>query len=889
MTGLRVWLSRLAGTLAGRRREDDLRDEIAEHLELLADEYRRRGLPDDEARLAARREFGGVAQTREAFRETRRLPGIDALAQDLRFAVRALRRDGGTTFAAIGLLTIGVSSTVVLADVLDRLLLRPPTHVDDAARVRRIYGADAAGGRPVRMHWNNVGYEQFAAATAADVEAIAPFRAERIGSGRGPDATRLQAIAFGPAYFDVLGLKPRLGVLPSARTPVDENAVVISHALWQQRFGGAMDVVGKTLRLGQRTHTIVAVAPPGFAGVDEDPVDVWAPLAARESRPDWRTEDGSFYLGGLLRLRTGADRQRVEARLGQVYTTLARERATRLRFDDPPPNHRIILGELLPGREPVRSQQTTVLVAVGAVSLLVFLIACGNVGNLLILSGLRRSAELGLKAALGATRGRLMREILVQAILLAIAAGAGALATVLTLGGLLRAVLLPPLAATAAPIDARLVLLTVGVCAAAALALGLVPAIRLSRTRVAAPGAGARVTPPSRLIDAFVGLQVALAVPLLVGTGLFTVSLWKALHVDFGQEASRVTVLTADFDDDGRPSESHAAHRRMQARLQSEPGVLAVALAQASPSLGGYAHVVIPDTGPRSDGLPMFNAVDPAYFQVMGLRLADGRFFTDADNQPTAPRVAVINDALARRYWPGQPAVGRCLHIWESAPNPPCTQVVGVVAGSPWHLTLHARAADADRVLFLPIERFGALNTRRVLLVRTNEPPRTVLTRLRREAQHAAPLLPYVDAIPFDEAIQSEYRPLRLGLWIFLGLSGLALVIAIAGLAVVTAHGVTRRTREMGIRLVLGARPGDLVRLMARRTLVAMTLGLAVGGALAFAGARVLRTVLFGVEPGDPRVLAAAIALLFVTGGLAAWVPARRTGRIDPSAALRMD
>jgi len=259
VTRLRILLARLFGTLSGRRREDELREELETHLELLADEYRRRGLSDAEARFAARRELGGLAQTREAFRDTRILPGLDALRQDVRFAWRALMRDRSTTFAAIALLTIGVSSTVVLADVLDRLLLRPPTHVDDPARVRRVYDDYADGVRPTRLVSNYITFERLAAGTKDEIEAIAPYMNERIGSGRGPDAARFEAVGYGPAYFDVLGITPRLGVLPSARRPSDESAVVISHALWQQRFGGAMDVIGQPLRLGQRTHTIVAV------------------------------------------------------------------------------------------------------------------------------------------------------------------------------------------------------------------------------------------------------------------------------------------------------------------------------------------------------------------------------------------------------------------------------------------------------------------------------------------------------------------------------------------------------------------------------------------------------------------------------------------------------
>ncbi len=319
-------------------------------------------------------------------------------------------------------------------------------------------------------------------------------------------------------------------------------------------------------------------------------------------------------------------------------------------------------------------------------------------------------------------------------------------------------------------------------------------------------------------------------------------------------------------------------------------GVTAVAMVQSSPSIGGYATGVWPESGPRNDeGAPMFNAVDPSYFQVVGARLAAGRFFTDADNQATAAPVAVVNEALARRFWPGQSAVGHCLYVYEQGKTPPCTRVVGIIAKSPWFTDIRSTLGESDRVLLLPIARFGELNPQRALIVRTTTTAGAAMDRLRREAQGAMPLLPYVDAMAFDQMMESQYRPLRLGMAISLGLSALALLIAVAGLAVVTAHGVTRRTREMGIRLVLGAEPGDLIRLMARGTLVALSIGLVAGALLAFAGVRVLEGVLFGIEPGDPRVLAAAVAAMFLVGAVAAYIPARRTGRIDPSAALRIE
>jgi putative ABC transport system permease protein len=886
MTRLRVLLARLLGTLTGRQREDDLREELETHLELLTDEHRRRGLSDGEARLAARRELGGVAQTRETFRDTRILPGIDALRQDLRFAWRALMRDRGTTFAAITLLTVGVSSTVVLADVVDRLLLRPPTHVDDPSRVRRIYASRANGdGRASLLTSNYVTIERLGAGIKGEIEAIAAYQHERIGSGHGADASRFEAIDFGEAYFDVLGVRPALGQFPTARRASDPGAVVISHALWQQRFGGTADVLGKSLRLGQQTHTIVAVAPRGFAGVDDDPVDVWVPLEARQRIKDWRT--GTHYFGprALVRLKPGVERARVEAHASDVFNVAQRiDRPAGIDEDA-----RLLFGPLPPGQSPSNSTQTQVLLAVAVVASLVLLMACGNVANLLILTGLRRTAELSLKAALGAGRGRLLREVFLQAVLLASVAGVAALGLVISVGAVVRRTFLPPTAATIAPMDARLVLLTVLICAVVALVLGSVPALRLTSMRVLVPGKAVRATNPARLLEIFVALQVALAVPLLVGTLLFAISFWKIAHVDLGLDLGRVVVVKADMADDGRPTEQHVVHRRIQERLAALPGVTQTAVVQSTPLHGGLATVFeVPGFDPPAGrfSMPMMNAVDASYIDLMGMRVIAGRGLSDGDNRPGAPPVVVVNEAVAQRFWHGTSPLGRCIVVARR----PCTQVVGIVAkASPWAMVRGGPAgADAGQMLF-PLETFLDFNSERTVLVRTAGAPRAMLSRLRSEAQALRGDLPYVNAFPLDDVLEFELKPLRLGWSIFLGLSALALIIAIAGLVVVTAHGVTRRTREMGIRLVLGAEPGDLVRLMVRRTLIAMSIGLAAGAVLAYTGAGLLKTVLFGIEPGDPRIFVAATVVLLLVGGIAAWIPARRTGRIEPSAALRFE
>jgi predicted permease len=629
---------------------------------------------------------------------------------------------------------------------------------------------------------------------------------------------------------------------------------------------------------------VVAVAPRGFAGIDHEPVDVWVPLESRRRDKDWRTGNHYFGLQALVRLRPGVDRVRAEARASQVYNASYRIDRPYARDEEA----RLVFGPLSRGQGPEDSQQTRVLMAVAAVSALVLLMACGNVANLLILTGLRRTSELVLKAALGAGRGRLLRELFLQALLLAAAAGASALVLVLTLGGLVRSTFLPPLAVTTATLDGRLIVLTVVTCAAVALALGLAPAIRLTALRTLTPGRARLARSPSRLLDSFVALQVALAVPLLVGTLLFAVSFWTIARVDLGLNPRQVVVVKANMVDDGRPAEQHAVHRRIQERLAAMPGVASTALAQTTPLHGGLGIVFeVPGFtfGPGSHSMPMINAVDPAFLAVMGMRVVAGRAFSDADNRPGAALVAIVNEAMARRFWPGMSPIGRCINISSR----PCATVIGVVAKASPFASLRGANTEMDGQYFVPIEPFADLNSERVLLVRTTGDPRAMLPRLRSEAQAARADLPYVDALPLDDWFEAQVKPLRLGWSIFLALSVLALAISIAGLSVVTAHGVTRRTREMGIRLTLGATPGALVRLMARRTLVAMAIGLLAGGGLAALGAGLLKSVLFGIEPGDPRVLVGAIAVLFAIGGIATYIPARRTGRIDPSAALRIE
>ena len=889
MTALRVYLARLGGMLRGRRRDDQLVNEIEHHLALATEEYRRKGLADAEARLAARRDFGGVLQVRESYRAQRRLPSLDSLLLDVRFAIRGLARDRASTVAAIGILALGVGATAVMADMLDRLLIRRPAQVTDPERVVRLYSRSAKGGRPGALITNYPTAERLAEGLRDEVPFVAAYIDERLGLGRGPDAQRVDAVSYTGPYFDVLGLMPQLGALPTEAEAEESDLAVISDGFWKRRFGGAHDVLGRTLHLGKRLYTVAAVLPRGFKGIDHDAVDVWLPLGSRAAdgalmTEGWRTGTGYYRLRAIARLAPGVERHVAEARASAIFNADPPPTA-----GDPTPTYQIVFGALPPSRQPGGADEATIMQWLGAIAALVLLIACGNVGNLLLVRGFRRSGELALKTAFGATRGRLAREVLIEASLLAIAAAVVAVFFVSTAGAAVRRAVLPPVLDSANPLDGRVLAVTAGLCLATAFLLGIVPAIRLTSARLLAPARRLHSRPPSRVLDGFVGLQVALSLPLIVGASLFSVSFWQARQANFGLNATDVVVISMSPEELGTPEATHAAHRRIQQRLGQLPQVHAAALVQTLPFVNVYATVVLPSptppAGPYGEA-PGVNGVDPEFFQVVGMRFVAGRPFTAGENVAGGRRLAIVNETLARRLWP-KPAVGRCLYL-GFAEDPPCIEVVGVVAdAATWPALWHPRPTPG--ACFLPIEQHADLTWMGGVLVRTTDPAHDVMALLRSEAQQTGAMLPYIDVWALDDLFQPALRPLRLGAKVFVAFGLLALLIASAGLAGVTAYGVTRRRRELAIRMALGAEPAGLILLTLRGSVTAATAGLAAGCVLAYVSSRWLTSVLYGISPGDVRVYAGAAGALLVVSLVAAYLPARGAGRVDPAVALRAE
>lgn len=802
------------------------------------------------------------------------------IPSEARQALRRLAATPALSATAILTLAIGIGSAVVMVDVLDRLLVRAPAHVTDPDRVARIY---------VRLgdsYIDRTGYATFEALGSMrdELEASAAYFTESLSLGRASKARQVEAVAHSGGYFDVLGLQPAIGSWADPPNPAREDAAVISHALWQQEFGGAPDVLGKPLRLGLDTYTIVAVAPRGFRGIGWKPADVWLPLVPRARATygqEWKS--AAMFLQMMARLRPGVSRERAN----EIATAGYRARHTQ-----PGEKKRsVVIGDIRPARRPGAPAGTRVEVLVAGMSIVVLIITCGNVANLLLVRGLRRDREFVVKTALGASRVRLVREVLLEAAFLAAGAGVVSLVVVMTGGTLMRRLFLSPITALASPLDGRLILITAAFCAAAAFLLGLTPAFRLTTRRALSPGQSA-VVRPSRLLDLFSGLQVALSLPMIVAAALFVLSLWNAQNQDLGMQTSGVTVVSTNLFEVGRPWENHAVHRQMQARLAALPQVESTAVIQNLPMRSSVTFFIyvpgkpVPAGPVSSDDLPMHNPVDPSFFTVMRMRLIEGRFFTEAENRKGARPVAVITEAMAKDSWPGEPAVGKCFHLYGRE-NPSCTEVVGVVADARLYPSIRPTKQWAS-AYYVPIEQ-TASSSSRALLVRTVGEPESVLQTLRREAQAAAPDLPYVDAHAFDDVFMNMLKPWRLGSIVFVVFGVLSMAIAAVGLAVVGAYGVTRRKREIGIRSALGAGPGHLVRLVLGRSLFVVATGLAAGMGLAWASGRILRAQLFDVSATDPRVFAAAAAGMLLVGIVAAWLPARRAARIDPVTALRAE
>jgi predicted permease len=814
------------------------------------------------------------------------------LADDLRYAIRFLLRNPGFAGAAIACLALGIGANSVMFGVVDTLFLRAPAHVRDPGRVARLYtvGVMPNGqpfANPSRSYGDYLAVRQDATALA---EAAAYYLTD-VAVGRGEAARQVPATLASHTFFSLLGVEPALGRFFQADDdrPGADPVAVISHGFWTSLFGRDTAALGRTLQIGSHYYTVVGVAPRGFRGVDLRPSDIWFPLgvSATDLMGPWAISVGgagnSYWLSILGRLRAGASTAAAEqqAALAIEHATTQRPQAQ---------SHttiRTVLGPIQVARGPQRGQGALVAALVGGMSIVVLLIACANVANLLVARGLRRRREIAIRLAVGAGRFRLVRQFLVEAVLLAVLGACAALVLSLWAAPLMQRYLLPTGLAVQPLRDLRVLGFTAAVALATGVLSGLVPAIQATRLNLApALAAGQREggLRRSRVRSGILVGQVALSLVLVAGAGLFVRSLRKVQGLDLGLDARPVLAVTLNVHGAGLSNdEVKALYLRVLERVQSLPLVERASVSVGSPFSSAYAGAPslpgqdIPEE--LKHGSAWLFSVTADHFATLGMRIVRGRGFTRED-RAGAPKVGVLSERLAKMLWPEGNPIGQCFQAGDND----CTTLVGIVKDVPQFGII----GDMPTTFYLPLAQF-AITAPTILLVRTVGRPEAAIPSLRREIFAVEPNLPYADITPLYARIEPQLKPWRLGGTMFGVYGGLALFLTALGLFGVLAYSVTQRTREIGIRMALGAERSAVLRLVLREGLLLALSGIVVGAALALAGGRFVASLLYGVSAHDPASLAVAAVSLLVAALLASYLPARRAASVDPMIALRSE
>jgi predicted permease len=806
---------------------------------------------------------------------------MNSFLQDLRYALRTLAKSPGFTAAAVATLALGIGANTAIFSVVDAVLLRPLPGVREPGRLLWITNRLEGRARPlsyldfVDQHERS---DSFAGLMAFDRRAV--------HVATGGEAERVEAEIVSGEFFSVLRVEPFRG-----RTflPDDERqarpVAVLSHAYWQRKYQASDGAVGSALTINGQPYMVVGVAPPGFIGLDLEKLpDIYVNLTAwmQASRRREMINRNSAWLGVMGRLRPGVSAPRASAQVATVAAQSSAERAADKRkltaSTEPvrgfvPPGHG---GDILP----------LALLGLAATGLLL-LIAAGNVASLLLARAAARRREIGIRLALGASRGRIIRLLLTESVLLAVlGAGLGALISGWSLDVLLSRLAAPP--GIQPSLDRAVLLYTTLVAVGASLVFGLAPAWSASRANPASSvkDAAAGSASRSRLQGALVATQMALCVVLLAAAGLFLRSLEKAAFSDVGLDrktAASVLAVSFDLETQGYSKDGRQTFERtLLERAASTPGVVSAALAEILPLAGrAIGDSVAPEGQEAADGeagMTFTNSVSPGYFRTLGIPLVAGRDFQDSD-RPGAAKVAVINELLARRFWPTESALGKRLRVGS---DPGLHEVVGVARDGKYvSLTEEPRP-----FLYLPLLQHGAIFNETVLLARS-EPGAAILGALRDEARGLDPALPLFHVRTMAESLDGQLSDRRQGTLLIAVFGALALLLAAVGLYGVVAYSVTGRTREIGVRMALGAARRDVVALFVGRGARLALIGVGAGLVLSAGLTRLLVGMLFGVGPTDAATFAGVSLLLTAVAMLASWLPARRAARIDPMEALR--
>ncbi len=894
------------GMFSRRRRYEELAESMREHIGEKVDELVSEGMPREEAEFAARREFGNVTRIEERSREVWQWPRVESLWADAKYALRQMKRSPGFAATVIGTLAVGIGAAAAMFTVVDHVLLKPVPYYD-AARLLSMRESDGSASASF-VPWLDVGQWLKESRSFQEIAFSTTLGRQDFLEGA-TAATHVNGEQVTANLFETLGAQPELGrgflpETPSFAPGKNTGTIVLSDAVWRSEFGGDRSILGKVVRINETPYTVIGVMPPGFRypadAFSNRSAQVWVALQLGPSDAQRTDRPPQYQVIG--RLRRGATLHSAQAEMATIQKLVAAQYSDP---DDRRDHSEVVLERY--GNSLVDADVRKALLAASGV---LWLIAGLNVTNLLLARGTARQREMAMRGALGASRRRVMQQMMVEGLVLS--GPAALLGTGLALGSvkLLAHELSQrlPLPVPATP-DGRILLALLGMTVISALMSTAWPALLALRAPIepalrqgglqAGTGRGQH-----RMRAMLVAVEVAMSLTLLVACGLLLRTIYTLRHVALGYRTDHIIVADLSI-----PSFRYAGKNMLQmlympmlGRVQQQHGVQAAGLMNEVP-LGNTFNILLGlrmDEGSSSSGAKpgasitaMLKPVTPDIQRVFGFRMLAGRYF-DAEDTPTSEPVVVVNPAFAREYAPNRsnPASILGMTMWHLQENKPL-HIVGILERERQKSVAEESQPEVQVCLcqitpassFYPIAEGIAMD----LAVRTERPTEEMVPELRDILRQASPELAGANITTMDQIVEDSYGSQQLAAHLLEIFGGSALLLCVAGLYGLLAYVVTQRTREMGVRIALGAPRGNLLWLILRQAGAMLLTGVAAGVGLAWASARLVRGFLYGVQAHDGWTLACAAALLFLSGMLAAYLPARRAASVDPMEALRAE
>lgn len=880
MSRLRMAGARLLGFFRKRQSDENLDVEMSSHLQFLTEENIRRGMDLEEAQYAARREFGAVTQTKESYRDQRGLPFIDTLLQDLRFALRMLAKKPGFAVVAILTLGVGIGATSAVFSVVDRILFRSLPYAEENRLVS--FGLLAPIERDEFMLGSSYVDFRKQPGPFEAITAMAPGSTDCDVTEQSP--VRLNCVLVEQTFLPTLGVEPILGrnFTRDEDRPNVPRVALLSYSLWKSRFAGDPSILRKTISLDGSITRIVGVLPSNFEMPTLGSADILIPLALDEEQQ--RRSAPGRVLRTFARMKSGIDVPQAIAGLQPFFEEALRGAPPEFRKE-------IHLSVRLLRDRQVQDTRLASWLLLGSVFAFL-LVACTNVANLLLARVTGRQRELAVRAALGAGRGRLVRQVLTESLLLGFLGGA--------LGCALAQMLLRLFVSIApagiphlehARVDGRVVAFTFGVALISAVLFGLAPALHCPAPELLI-GKDVRVTARNFLRQTLVSAQIALSLILLAGAGMLLRSLWNLENTRVGMQTENVLAETISLGQYRypKPEQQLAFFAELEARLRRLPGVTAVALSDSLPPSGPMRSTIFaaievrgrPLLSEGTGGMVGWRAVTPEYFSGLGIPIIQGRGFQQRDGLPTENTI-IVSERLARELFPNANPIGQQLRLFRM--QGPWRKVVGVAAD----VKNNGLATSADSEFYLPWKNdpVESLNAAHVI-VRTRMNPRAVAGWMRAETGALDSALPVTIETMSQRVGKLADRP-RFNAILLSIFAAMGVLLAAIGMYGVVGFLVAQQTREIGVRMALGATPPGILKMVLSSVARWTISGAALGLLGAWLSSRLLESLLFQVRAHDPLLLAVALFVLIAAAFFAAWIPARRAMRVDPMVALRYE